>query len=349
MKMLARFSLCLLVFALITSCTINKNAGDKNQPLRIAFYNVENLFDLEDDPLTLDEEFTPTGKQEWTEERYRTKLNRIHQVVEAVHYPALLGLCEVENKKVLNDLCNAATMPDYKYQSVHFDSPDKRGIDVALLYQKKKFKVTTSQIVRIDFPDSVVPHEPGYTSRDLLVVHGVLNKKTKVIVIVAHFPSRRGGVPQSEPKRLHVAKYLRKKIDDLSKINPTAQFIVMGDFNDEPTNKSIARTLSAYPLPSQPTNDRLYNCFSKLDREGHGSYNYRGNWNMLDQIILSGHFFQNENALRFHSAHIFKEEFLMYEDKKYGLRPSRTYGGPRYFGGYSDHLPVFVEIERRRK
>ncbi len=346
MKMLTRSILWLIFLFCTWSCSISKSSGDKDLPLRIAFYNVENLFDLEDDPLTLDEDFTPSGKQEWTQERYRSKLDHIHEVVKAIHYPALLGLCEVENKKVLDDLCNTEGMPGFKYQSVHFDSPDKRGIDVALIYQKKKFKVKASQIVRIDFPESVVPDEPGYTSRDLLVVHGVLNKKTEAFVIVVHFPSRRGGMPQSEPKRVHVATYLREKIDELSKVNPEAQFIVMGDFNDETTNKSVARTLSAYPLPSQPKKDRLYNCFSKLDAAGEGSYNYRGNWNMLDQIILSGHFFQKENALQFQSAHIFKEEFLMYKDEKYGLRPSRTYGGPRYFGGYSDHLPVFVEMSK---
>lgn len=345
MKMPFRFFLLLFLTQIFSACSVTQEGGGTDQPLRIAFYNVENLFDTEDDPLTLDDDFTPTGKQEWTIERYRTKLDRIHEVAKGLHYPALLGLCEVENKKVLDDLCQTGSMADYKYESVHFDSPDKRGIDVALLYQKKEFKVKGSEIVRIDFPKDVTPDEPGYSSRDLLVVNGVLPNKTEVYVLVAHFPSRRGGVAESEPKRVHVANYLKKKVEDLTKANPTAQFIIMGDFNDETTNKSMARTLQAYPLPTAPTDGRLYNCFSQLDANGEGSYNFRGEWNMLDQIILSHHFFQTNNSLQFQSAHIFKEEFLLYQDKKNGPRPNRTYGGPRYFGGYSDHLPVFVEMK----
>ena len=345
MKMLIHSSCLFLLVVIFANCSFTKSGGKSDAPIRIAFYNVENLFDTEDDPLTLDEDFTPGGKQEWTTERYHTKLDRIHEVVRGMQYPALLGLCEVENKKVLDDLSNTGNMADYKYESVHFDSPDKRGIDVALLFQKNKFKVNGSEIVRVNFPDSVVPDEPGYTSRDLLFVQGVLPNKTNVYVVVAHFPSRRGGVAKSEPKRLHVASYLKKKMRELTKADPKSQFIIMGDFNDETTNKSIARTLEAFPLPKESTEGRLYNTFSKLDADGEGSYNYRGNWNMLDQIILSHHFFQENNSLQFQSAHIYKEDFMLYEDKKHGPRPNRTYGGPRYFGGYSDHLPVFVEVK----
>ncbi|MEZ4957526.1 MAG: hypothetical protein R2825_28465 [Saprospiraceae bacterium] len=268
MKMPFRFFLLLFLTQIFSACSVTQEGGGTDQPLRIAFYNVENLFDTEDDPLTLDDDFTPTGKQEWTIERYRTKLDRIHEVAKGLHYPALLGLCEVENKKVLDDLCHTGDMADFEYESVHFDSPDKRGIDMALLYQKKKFKVKGSEIVRIEFPEDVTPDEPGYSSRDLLVVNGVLPNKTEVYVLVAHFPSRRGGVAESEPKRVHVANYLKKKVEDLTKANPTAQFIIMGDFNDETTNKSIARTLQAYPLPTAPTDGRLYNCFSQLDANG---------------------------------------------------------------------------------
>lgn len=343
MKILHR-SVCLLVFTLLFNGLWAQN-NNKNKPTRIAFYNVENLFDLKDDPTKLDEDFTPGGKQEWTNERYQTKLDRIHEVTAGMEYPAVLGLCEVENATVLNDLSEFKGMKEHKYRFVHFESPDRRGIDVALMYQKKRFKVKNSSYLRIDFPDAIVPDEPGYTSRDILIVEGKLNKKNKVIVMVAHFPSRYGGVAKSEPKRLHVARFLRKKVNELKAQRPDAQIIIMGDFNDEPTNKSIARTLQTYPLPSKSDPLNLYNCFSDLDKAGEGSYNYKGDWNMLDQILLSGHFFQPNNRLRFQSAHIFKGDFLFYEDKKYGKRPSRTYGGPRYFGGYSDHLPVYIEFQ----
>lgn len=338
----------LLLFILLffhLSCSTTQRGEDADRPIRIAFYNVENLFDLEDDPATLDEDFTPTGKQEWTQERYQTKLSRIHEVVKGMHYPALLGLSEIENSKVLADLSETGGMAAKGYQFAHFDSPDKRGIDVALLYQKKLFKVKNSSYLRLDFPLKVIPDEPGYTSRDILIVEGEISKKSTVYVFVVHWPSRRGGLVKSEPKRVFVASQVRNKIDELAQLNPDAQFIVMGDFNDETTNKSVARTLEAYPLPTTPNRTRLYNCFSKLDKENQGSYNYRGDWNMLDQIILSGHFFEAENALKFRSANIFKEEFLLYQDEKHGARPNRTYGGPNYYGGYSDHLPVFIELD----
>ena len=344
--MLTRFTFFLIIL-ISASCAISKN-GESDQPLRIAFYNVENLFDLEDDPNTLDEDFTPSGKQEWTADRYHTKLNHIDEVAKGMGYPILLGLCEVENKKVLDDLCATGGMPEHKYQIAHFESPDRRGIDVALLYQKQAFKLKNSSFIRIDFPDEIVPDEIGYTSRDILVVEGVLGGKSTVYVMVVHFPSRYGGVAKSEPKRIHVANYLRKKVNELQKANPEAEFIIMGDFNDETTNKSIARTLEAFPLPTEPKSDRLYNCFSQFDADSLGSYNYRGEWNMLDQIILSGHFFQPENRLQYQSSQIFKENFLMYIDEKNGARPNRTYGGERYFGGYSDHLPVYVDLKKGR-
>ncbi len=339
-----RLSVLFFSLAVFTSCTFTSNGQKGGDPIRIAFYNVENLFDTEDDPLTLDEDFTPSGKQKWTDERYRTKLQRIDQVVAGMEYPALLGLCEVENKTVLDDLCKTTSLAGKKYQFVHFDSPDRRGIDVALLYQKKKFKVTSTEKIRVGFPDEIVPDMPGYTSRDILVVEGYLPKKQKVYVIVAHFPSRRGGLKASEPKRTHVAKYIRDKVDEIFADDPSANVIVMGDFNDEPDNKSIAVTLQADAPSDKPTSSNLYNCFAELDAAGKGSYNYRGNWNMLDQIILSGRFFLSGSPLQFHAANIYREDYMMYKDKKNGVRPNRTYGGPNYYGGYSDHLPVFVEV-----
>ncbi len=344
MNTFQRISVFLFSLTILSSCTFTSNGQKGNNPMRIAFYNVENLFDTEDDPLTLDEDFTPSGKQKWTDERYRTKLQRIDQVVTGMEYPVLLGLCEVENQVVLNDLCKTTSLAKNKYQFVHFDSPDRRGIDVALLYQKKLFKVINAEKIHVDFPDEIVPNMPGYTSRDILVVEGYLPKKQKVHVIVAHFPSRRGGVKESEPKRTHVAKHVRDKVDEIFANDPSANIIFMGDLNDETTNKSVAVTLQAHSPIDKPSSKALYNCFAELDATGAGSYNYRGNWNMLDQVILSGGFFLSDSPFKFHSATIYKEDYLMYKDKKNGLRPNRTYGGPNYYGGYSDHLPVFIEV-----
>jgi len=348
MQSIFRLASILGVLFFVSSCTLKSNGQASQQPIRIGFYNVENLFDTVDDPEKHDEEFTPSSKLKWTEKRYRTKLTHIDEVVSGMDYPTLIGLAEVENAKVLTDLCQTTSLADRKYQFVHFESPDYRGIDVALLYQKKKFKVVDSEVIRLDFPESITPDIKGYTSRDILVVEGFLPKKQKVYVIVTHLPSRRGGLKESEPKRTFVAGHIRKKVDEIMAAEPKANVIIMGDMNDETNNKSIAITLQAHKLSASPAEGSLYNCFSKLDEAGKGSYNYKGNWNMLDQIILSGHFFQPDSRLQFQDANIYKEDYLMYNDKKFGSRPNRTYGGPNYYGGYSDHLPVYIDLSQKK-
>lgn len=337
-----RFHL-LFTFLLLSTLVFSQKSKDA---VRIGFYNVENLFDLEDDPNTLDDDFTPTGRQKWTEDRYQTKLDRIGEVVEGMGFPTLLGLSEVENEQVCVDLAASSRMKKSGYQVVHFDSPDKRGIDVALLYQKKQFKVLEKETIRINFPSEVIPDEPDYTTRDVLVVKGILGKKETVHVLVAHMPSRRGGLQASEPKRLYVASQIRAKVDEIYAENPNANIVLMGDMNDETDNKSIAETIDAQQLTLRPAASQLYNCFAALDEKGLGSYNYRGNWNMLDQVILSSSFFDEKSKLKFADATIYQQEKMMYQDKKFGAKPNRTYGGPNYYGGYSDHLPVFVELRR---
>lgn len=333
-----------LAIIALFGCFSAKIAGQAAPPLRIGFYNVENLFDLEDDPATADEDFTPSGKQEWTAERYQTKLDHLGEVISGMGSPALLGLCEVENATVLKDLCRSANLSRAGYGFVHHDSPDFRGIDVALMYQKTKFEVLSSETIRIDFPPEYTPDIPGYTTRDLLVVQGILAKKDTLHLLVAHFPSRRGGLAASEPKRLFVAAQMRAKVDEIFQKNPRANIVIMGDFNDEPDNKSIIETLDAQPFSECCQASELYNCFAEKDAEGLGTYNYRGNWNLLDQVILSTSFFDKKSHLKFQSAHIYRQEKMMFTHDKYGPTPSRTYGGPNYYGGYSDHLPVYVEV-----
>jgi predicted extracellular nuclease len=260
-----------------------------------------------------------------------------------MEFPALLGLAEVENATVLQDFCEKTSLAAHGYSFAHFESPDIRGIDVALLYQKQVFKVLSAETIRIDFPAEVKGDQPNYVTRDVLVVRGIFQKKDTLNVLVAHCPSRRGGQKESEPKRLFVAKQVRKKVDEILRKNPRANVVVMGDLNDETTDPSVAETLSAQALTDSPAAAGLYDCMSKLDAEGRGSYKYRGDWNMLDHIILSGNLLTHKR-LRYSSTTIFQQDWMMYTDKKYGKAPSRTYGGDRYFGGYSDHLPVFVEI-----
>ncbi len=318
-----------------TASAVQKTKGANG----VAFYNVENLFDTDDDPKTKDDEFTPTGKKKWTTERYQKKLFDLAKVVTAMNAPSLLGLCEVENEKVLIDLAATDALAKHKYGVVHFDSPDIRGIDVALLYKTKDFVVSNSNKIAIDFPKEIVE---DYTTRDILHVEGTLNGKHQLHIFVNHWPSRRGGLTKSEPKRIYVAKQLRKKVNEIFESNPEANIIIMGDLNDETDNKSVALTLSAVKEP-QSRSKYLYNCTAALDTPTSGTYRYKSNWNMLDQIIVSGNL-KNEKGIEVGDAKIIKEEWMIYMDKKVGAKPNKTYGGPNYYGGFSDHFPVYIEL-----
>jgi len=313
--------------------------------IRVAFYNVENLFDTKDDPLTSDEEFTPAAAKEWTEARYQTKLERLARVVDGMQYPAFLGLAEVENHRVCADFINKTSLKKHQYKIVHFDSPDVRGIDVALLYQKKLFKVLNASTIRMDFPNELKGGLPDYTTRDVLVVEGVFQKKDTLHLMIAHFPSRSGGQKESEPKRNYVAQQIRKKVDEIFSKTPDASIVLMGDLNDEPTDPSVRDYLHAQPMSVAPGPEELFDCMSRLDAEGQGSYKYRGDWNMIDHIILSGDMFCGSRRLQYADSGIFRMDWMMYTGPKYGQQPNRTYGGDHYFGGYSDHLPVFVDLK----
>lgn len=337
----------LLCFA---SCSVSKSPrlstpatpGD----YRVAFYNVENLFDTVDDPSNPgDDEFLPTSKKNWTPERYQKKLDHLAKVVEGMGYPALLGVAEVENEAVLKDFCTKTSLKAHDYGIVHFESPDFRGIDVALLYKKSIFKVTDSETIRIKFPVGMIPEKPDYSTRDLLVVEGNFMGNDKLHIIVGHLPSRSEGQKETEPRRKHVASQIGKKVDEILSKNAKANIIVMGDMNDEPTDPSMVQSLDVQPLGDEVSFSKLYNCFSNLQKMGEGSYRYRGDWNMLDQIIVSGNLVSGDNQLNYVSSTIFQADWMMYKDEKYGISPSRTFGGDRYFGGYSDHLPVFVELK----
>jgi predicted extracellular nuclease len=315
---------------------------EKNKTYRFAFYNVENLFDLVDDPKTEDEEFTPKGKKEWTEERYLKKLNQIAQVIGDMNYPAVVGLCEVENATVLKDLVEKTKLKDYRYKYVHYDSPDARGIDNALIYMDGVFSVTASDVTRIDFPKEIVENQ---TTRDILHVEGVFRNRDTMHFFINHWPSRIGGMKESQPKRVYVATQLRKYTNKLLSKNPNARIVITGDLNDEPNNDSVLSVLDARPTGDKVDMTQLYNCSYQPDAEGKGSYNYQGEWNMLDQFIVSGSLRNQSSNITVTDAQVFQTEYLIHQDKKYGPTPNRTYGGPKYYGGYSDHFPVFVEVK----
>ncbi len=308
----------------------------------IAFYNVENLFDTVDDPENGgDNEFLPTATKQWTLERYNHKLNNIAKVIKGMNYPIVMGLCEVENEKVVEDLTKVELLSDYQYAVVHEQSPDHRGIDVALIYQPSAFELLEWKTYQVDIPDEQIAN---FTTRDILLVKGKI-AETVVHIFVNHWPSRSGGEAATESRRTFVAAVLRTAIDDLLESEPNAKIIVMGDLNDEPTNMSVAEVLQAKTTKegSIIATD-LYNCTSDLDKAGEGSYNFRGDWQMIDQIISTGNLLDTNFPLSITNFQVYKEGALLFNHPDNGLTPDRTYGGDTYFGGYSDHLPVYLEV-----
>ncbi len=336
------FPLCCCLFLLACKATKQAQTNPTKTTYRFAFYNVENLFDTVDTSDKFDEDFTPTGKLKWTTERYQKKLYHISKVVQGMEFPSILGFCEVENEAVLKDLTQTDLLKNFGYQVVHHESPDRRGIDNGLIYKAKEFEVLASDHYQIDFPKEVVE---DYTTRDILYVKGIFLGKDTLHIFVNHWPSRRGGLKASEPKRVFVASQLKEKTSAILQKNAQAKIVIMGDFNDETDNNSLMNTLGAKTNSEVISPSNLYNCSAKLDQAGDGTYNYRGNWNMLDQFIVSGSMLNPSSNIQALPVHIYKADWLNYNDPKYGPKPSRTYGGPNYYGGYSDHYPIFMDVK----
>ncbi|MCX4291618.1 MAG: endonuclease/exonuclease/phosphatase family protein [Odoribacter sp.] len=317
---------------------------------RIVFYNVENLFDTRHDEGKCDEEFTPSGRQYWTHTRYTDKLQKISRAIHAAgegEFPALVGLCEVENGQVLTDLVNKTLLAGADYGIVHQDSPDIRGIDVALLYRRSCFRVLGRQFIPVG-----TPQDTSFRTRDVLYVSGVLKsadtlRQDTFHLFVCHFPSMSGGERQSEWKRKLAAAVVKYHVDSIQLQNPRAAIVLMGDFNGKADRPALKTVLKAQKTDSRRIeNTRLYNTGYYLLNAASGSYKYRGEWQTIDHIIVSGvllnggHAFRAEKRLKPYAA-----DFLMEEDKTYfGYKPWRTFVGPRYLGGYSDHLPVYLDI-----
>ncbi len=334
MKYAYGFLIACICASIFSACkTSDNSAASSPDNFRIGFYNVENLFDTKDDPDVDDAQFLPDSEKKYTEERYQKKLSDLADVINWMGQPALLGVCEVENKGVMEDLAAQAQLQKTNYKIVHRDSPDGRGIDVGLFYNADLFSVKDVETLRVYFPETIEDRRP---TRDVL--HATLELKgTKetLHVFVNHWSSRRGGLAASEPKRLIPAGLVNKRVKEIEAADANANIIIMGDFNDEPTNNSVLNHL----LPGTS----LTNLSATADAKGEGTYNYKGNWNMLDQIIVS-RAMQLEPKLSSSEAVIFKRDEIIYKDKKYGDKPSRTYGGPNYYGGYSDHFPVYIDV-----
>jgi len=352
-----KLSFFLLGFLLIlASCSTQKQTIISNSTSpkityneRIAFYNVENLFDTIDQANVEDEEFLPQSKKKWNTERYQKKLDHITQVISALQNPLIIGFCEVENKGVLQDLVKHKDISEKKYEIVHYDSPDGRGIDCGLIYQSQHFKVTSSKPLKINFPEDIAVGGDGkrYATRDILRVDGLIENSIPITVFVNHWPSRgRDGQEKSEKRRVYTATVLKEEINSIQSQNTNANIVIMGDLNDETDNISITTTLGA-KAPSFYSSSTLVDWMTPMDQEGKGTEVYQGKWNMLDHIISSSNMANPVNSVKLSNPTILMEDFLLYFDKKENQKfPSRTYGGDRYFGGYSDHLPVYITIKQ---
>ena len=333
----------ILIIVLIS--TIIRAQVSEKKNFKVMCYNVENYFDIIDDSLTNDKEFLPNGIRAWTYAKYQQKQANISKVITAIggwDAPALVGLCEVESQKALVDLTHYSGLKSLKYKFIHHDSPDARGVDVALLYQPNQFKPIHDEAIGIHFPDS-----PDSKTRDILFVTGIIPSGDTLHVFLCHFPSRLGGELESEGKRVYVATVLRAKTDSIFKIKPTSKILIMGDFNDYPTNRSLLEVLSAQAVPKEPSPQKLYNLMYQLHINGKGTNKHNGEWGALDQMIVSGSLLRANDSFYTEekNCHIFNADFLLEDDPVYlGKQPFRTYVGMKYHKGFSDHLPIYTDF-----
>lgn len=330
------------ILCIVLIFTINFSIAQEKPIGTIGFYNLENLFDTVDDPDIEDEEYLAAGDRQWTEERYQNKLNNMSRVIaDMANGPDIVGLCEIENRKVLEDLVQTEKLKLKRYQIIHFNSPDHRGIDVGLIYKQGLF--TPFDVRTIKFND---PNDSWFKTRDILWVKGLYHKDT-LHVVVNHWPSRRGG---KEDKRIIAAEILRKSIDSVQAINPEAKIVLMGDFNDDPSNRSIKKVLMADDKEKKLEKGMMYNAAGDTFKQGYGTLFYRGTWNLFDQIIISQSLLK-DNATNYHyipnSFRVFAADYMQEPKGDNKGAPLRTFSYGVYKNGYSDHYPSIIFIGRQ--
>ncbi|MCP4553043.1 MAG: endonuclease [Bacteroidetes bacterium] len=315
---------------------------EKCDTIQIVFYNVENLFDHLDDPKTLDDDFTSSGNHYWTKKRYDQKLNKIGQSIlhtSGWQYPAIIGLCEVENRSVLLDFINTPLFKAHPYAIIHHDSEDRRGIDVAVIYD-------SSIVEALDYKFIPVGLNDGYKSREIVYLKTSLYEDT-LHLFLNHWPSRYQGALRSESRRMLASQLVKDLCDSITAHDDNANIIIMGDFNDEPQNKSIQNLTECF-TKEKPLN-QLTNIMKDMHRD-HGTIKYKGIWYLFDQFIVSNSLLTNDSGLCIlGEPKIGGSNFLLEEDKKYlGKKPFRTYVGFKYNDGYSDHLPIVLKVEFKK-
>jgi predicted extracellular nuclease len=331
-----------LILGFMVSLPAQKSKGYQ---FKIAFYNTENLFDTIDDPEKSDEDFLPTSKVAWNSERYIHKLNNIARAViaiDSINLPAVVGLAEVENIMVLNDLITKTQLLKGDYQAILEEGSDPRGIDVALIYRRSVMK----HIGHNSFPSA-----QSFDTRSVLYVRLKDARKDTFHLFVNHWKSRSGGADETESQRIENAKTLKHLTDSLLARNPKAKIVIMGDFNDEPNNKSLSEMLGAGKPVNRPSPTRLYNLMYNRFLKGEGTLYYK-DWDMFDQFIVSGNLLVNKPgkgvAILAPYSYIFKPDWLLYKNSTGEKVPNRTASSKEYFRGYSDHLPVYIIVSNQK-
>ncbi|MDH6354395.1 putative extracellular nuclease [Dysgonomonas sp. PH5-45] len=340
-----RIILTVVVLLFLSSST--STAQEKR--FAFAFYNLENLFDTHHDTGKYDWEYTPTGNKRWTKDRYKKKINNLAFVIDKLGKPhcpegiTILGVGEVENKQALTDLIRNKHIAKRKFGFVHHESPDARGIDVALIYEAKVFKVLSSKA----YPLNKIKNQQVRTRYQLLV-KGVLNQRDTLHIIVNHWPSRKD--KRNVEQRDYAAKLTKRIADSILQSNTKAKIVIMGDFNDNPDNRSCRVILNAKRNKTDVKKGGLYNPMWNIYKKGIGTYCYQGWWNMYDQFIISESLIApsgKNKGLAFTKAEVCRFDFLLQKQGKYKGYPLRTFSGNIFLNGYSDHLPIVSYFERR--
>lgn len=343
------FAACLLLSGLLPA---------QNKPeykvAAIGFYNLENLFDTLDAPETNDADFLPFGRLLWNTEKYNSKQENMAKVISQLATElspdglALLGVAEVENRAVLEDLVQRPALRNRNYKIAHFDSPDERGIDCGLLYQEKYFQVTAAQAVPVALQEPKDTAGQADYTRDVLYVAGLLDGDP-VHVMVCHWPSRRGGESASAWMRAAAAAVCRRIADSIQTAQPEARIIVMGDLNDDPNNKSLTSVLLAKGDLEKLKDREFFNPLYEEFKNGNGTLAYRDSWNLFDQIVVSKPFTaKRAGGWQFYKPVIFRQPWMLQTEGAFKGYPFRTFVGDNFMNGYSDHLPVYLYFLKRR-
>lgn len=328
-------------------------AAFAQKPYKVVFYNLENLFDTINDPNKNDEEYLPEGARKWSTYRYNKKLENMARVLFDValqdkNFPAVIGVSEIENRLVLEDLIAQPKLAKANYQIVHYDSPDRRGVDCAFFYHPNQFKLEGSEAHRISFPG-----RPNFLTRDLVAMWGKIEGEP-FYFIVSHWPSRLGGKERSQYSRDFVAAKCKHICDSVRKVNPATKVVIMGDFNDDATDKSVVEVLGAKGDINELEANDMYNPFYAMFKAGYGTLGYRDAWNLFDNIVVSENLAtgstgalkikKNENG-KFY-GNIFSRPYMMQKEGQYKNYPLRSFVGSNFQNGYSDHLPVYIYIAK---